>query len=175
MVLAKNLVSKFSEVGVEKIDRTVAVMKECYSRLSPHEVALVNLYVFERSSSTEAFLAKEFKEVGVVSAPFNELFFAMHDAWRGTPRIVLCLERMRKLPRLVQTGGIQHEVGHTVRHGSLHYYLLPLPPVLLDISERFNLSLEYAANLLYLISIAVKDYEVSRLLHERGCVEDQVA
>ncbi len=171
----KIVVSKFGEVGAEEIDRTVAVMKECYGRLAPHEVTLVDLYVFERSSSTEAFLAKEFKEVGVVSAPFDELFFAMHDAWRGTPRIVLCLERMRKLPRLVQTGGIRHEVGHSVLHGSLRYYLLSLPPVLLDLSKRFNLSLEYATNLLYLISIAVKDYEVSRLLHERGYVKDQVA
>ncbi len=169
------VVSKFGEVGAEEIDRTLAIMKECYSRLAPHEVALVDLYIFERSSSTEAFLANEFKEVGVVSAPFNELFFAMHDAWRGTPRIVLCLERMRKLPKLVQTGGIRHEVGHSVLHGSLHYYLLPLPPVLSDLSEHFNLSLEYATNLLYLISIAVKDYEVSRLLLERGYVEDQVA
>jgi len=171
----KIVVSKFGEVGAEEIDHTVAVMKECYRRLTPHEVTLVDLYVFERSSSTEAFLAKEFKEVGVVSAPFDELFFAMHDAWRGTSRIVLCLERTRKLPRLVQTGGIRHEVGHSVLHGSLRYYLLPLPPVLLDLAERFNLSLEYATNLLYLISIAVKDYEVSRLLHERDYVEDQVA
>jgi hypothetical protein len=29
-------------------------------------------------------------------------------------------------------------------------------------------------NLLYLISIAVKDYEVTRLLHQRGYVEDQI-
>lgn len=171
----KIVVSKFGEVGAEEIDRTIAVMKECYGRLAPHEVTLVDLYVFERSSSTEAFLAKESKEVGVVSAPFDELFFAMHDAWRGTPRFVLCLERMRKLPRLVQIGGIRHEVGHSVLHGSLRYYLLPLPPVLLNLSENFNLSLEYVTNLLYLISIAVKDYEVSRLLHERGYVEDQVA
>ena len=171
----KIVVSKFGEVGAEEIDRTVAVMKECYSRLAPHEVALVDLYIFERSSSTEAFLANEFKEVGVVSAPFDELFFAMHDAWRGTPRIVLCLEKMKKLPKLVQTGGIRHEVGHSVLHGSLRYYLLTLPPVLLDLSERFSLSLDYVTNLLYLVSIAVKDYEVSRLLHERGYVEDQVA
>jgi len=171
----KIVVSKFGEVGAEEIDPTVAVMKECYSRLAPHEVTLVDLYVFERSSSTQAFLAEEFKEVGVVSASFDELFFAMHDAWRGTPRIVLCLERMRKLSRLVQTGGIRHEVGHSVLHGSLRYYLLSLPPVLLDLSERFNLSLKYATNLLYLVSIAVKDCEVSRLLHERGYVKDQVA
>ncbi|NIR87803.1 hypothetical protein GWO13_09720, partial [Candidatus Bathyarchaeota archaeon] len=132
----KIIVSKFGEVDAKETDRTVAVMKECYDRLAPHEVTLVDLYIFERSSSTEAFLAKEFKEVRVVSAPFDELFFAMHDAWRGTPRIVLCLERMRKLPRLVQTGGIRHEVGHSVLHGSLRYYLIPLPPVLLDLSER---------------------------------------
>ena len=169
------VLSKFGEVSVEEIDRALAVMKECYDRLAPHEITLVDLYIFERSSSTEAFLAKEFKEVGVVSAPFDELFFAMHDAWRGTPRIVLCLDRMRKLSRLVQTGGIRHEVGHSVLHGSLIYYLLPLPPILLDLSQRFNISLEYATNLLYLISIAVKDYEVSRLLHERGYSEDQVA
>ncbi len=47
--------------------------------------------------------------------------------------------------------------------------------MLLNLSERLNLSLEYATNLLYLISIAVKDYEVSRLLHDRDYVEDQVA
>jgi hypothetical protein len=31
------------------------------------------------------------------------------------------------------------------------------------------------ANLLYLVSMAVKDYEVTRLLYQRGYVEDQVA
>jgi len=171
----KIVASKFGEVSTEEIDRAITVMKECYDRLAPHEVSLVDLYIFERSSSTKAFLAKESKEVGVISAPFDELFFAMHDAWRGTPRIVLCLDRMRKLPRLVQAGGIRHEVGHSVLHGSLIYYLLPLPRVLFDLSKRFNLPLEYVTNLLYLISIAVKDYEVSRLLYECGYVEDQIA
>jgi len=150
-------------------------MKECYGRLAPHEVSLVDLYVFERSSSVEAFLAKEFAEVGVVSVPIDELFFAMHDAWRGTSRITLCLERMKRLPRLVKMGGIRHEVGHSVLHGSLRYYLLSFPPALLKLADRFNLSFEYAASLLYLISIAVKDYEVSRLLHGQGYLEDQVA
>lgn len=171
----KIVISKFGEVYADEIPRTLAVVKECYSRLAPHEVALVDLYFFERSSSTQAFLAKEFKQVGVVSASFDELFFAMHDAWRGTSRIVLCLEKMRKLPRLVQTGGIRHEVGHSVLHGSLSYYLLPIPPVLSRLSKRFNFSQGYAMNLLYLISIAVKDYEVSRLLHERGYIKDQIA
>ena len=171
----KIVVSKFGEVKASEIDHIVGVMEECYGRLAPHEVALVDLYVFERSSSVNAFTAKEYEEVGVVSASFDELFFAMHDAWRGTSRIILCLERMKKLPKLVQVGGIRHEVGHSVLHGNLRYYLLSLPPALLDLADRFDVSLQYATNLLYLISIAVKDYEVSRLLYERGYVEDQIA
>ncbi|MFQ5836990.1 MAG: hypothetical protein ACE5HG_03960, partial [Candidatus Bathyarchaeia archaeon] len=169
------VVSKFGEVDNESIDSVIEVMEECYSRLTPHEVSLVDLYLFERSSSVEAFFAKECREVGVASAPFDELFFAMHDAWRGIPRITLCLEKMKKLPRLVKMGGIHHEVGHSILHGNLRYYLLSFPPALMKIADRFNLSFEYMTNLLYLISIAVKDYEVTRLLHQRGYVEDQVA
>ena len=169
------IVSRFGEVKGIEIDSVIRVMKDCYGRLVPHEVTIVDLYVFERSSLVEAFLAKEYKQVGVASASFDELFFAMHDAWRGTSRIILCLERMKKLPRLVRLGGIRHEVGHSVLHGSLQYYLIPLPSVLLKLADRFNLSREYITNILYLISIAVKDYEVSRLLYERGYVDDQVA
>ncbi|MFQ5758521.1 MAG: hypothetical protein ACE5IF_02445 [Candidatus Bathyarchaeia archaeon] len=171
----KIIVSRFGEVKGREIDHVIKVMRECYGRLMPHEVALVDLYVFERSSLVKAFLAREYNQVGVASAPFDELFFAMHDAWRGTPRIILCLERMKKLPRLVRLGGVRHEVGHSVLHGSLQYYLIPLPPVLLELADRFDLSREYTTNILYLISIAVKDYEVSRLLYDRGYVNDQVA
>jgi len=169
------VVSKFGKVEDETINSVIETMEECYSRLAPHEVSLVDLYVFERSSSVEAFLAKECVEIGVTSASFNEQFFAMHDAWRGTPRITLCFERMKRLPELVKIGGIHHEVGHSVLHGSLRHYLLPFPPALLELANRFNLPFEYVANMLYLISIAVKDYEVSRLLYGRGYLEDQVA
>jgi len=168
-------VSKFGKVDDEEMHHVVGLMEECYGRLEPHEVELVDLYVFERSSSVNAFLARESEEVGVVSAPFNDSFFAMHDAWRRTSRIILCVERMRSsLPKLVQEGGIRHEVGHSVLHGDLRFYLLPVSPAFLELADSFGFSREYAANLLYLVSIAVKDYEVSRLLTERGYIEDQL-
>jgi hypothetical protein len=169
------VVSKYGTIDDEEIERITETMQECYNRLAPHEVSLVDLYLFERSSSAEAFFAKERRKVGVASAPFDELFFAMHDAWRGMPRITLCLEKMKKLPRLVKTGGIRHEVGHSILHGNLSYYVLSFHPALLKVVDRFNLSFEYMINLLYLISIAVKDYEVTRLLHGQGYVKDQIA
>jgi len=60
-------------------------------------------------------------------------------------------------------------------HGDLRYYLLPFPPTLLELANRFGFSRDYATNVLYLVSIAVKDYEVTSLLYKRGYVEDQVA
>ncbi|MEM3703539.1 MAG: hypothetical protein QXX79_03855 [Candidatus Bathyarchaeia archaeon] len=173
--MVRIVVSKFGDVRDDEVASIVGVMEECYSRLMPHDVHLVDLYIFERSSSAEAFLAKERSEAGVLTASFDELFFAMHDAWRGTPRITLCLEKMRNLPELVKVGGIRHEVGHTILHGSLQYYLLPFPSSLIETTKRFNLSAEYSRNILYLVSIAVKDYEVTRLLYRRGYFEDQAA
>jgi hypothetical protein len=169
------IVSKFGNVKANRIGQILEIMKECYYRLMPHDVIILDLCVFERSSSLDAFLRKEYREVGVVSAPFDELFFAMHDAWRGTPRISLCLERMEKLPRSVWLGGIRHEVGHSVLHGNLQYYLIPMPVPLLTFADRFDLSRDHVTSILYLISIAVKDYEVTRLLHERGYAKDQKA
>jgi len=173
--LVRIVVSKFGEISHATVDSVLKTMTECYERLKPHNVELVDLYLFERSSAADAFLLKEASEVGVVSSPFGELFFATHDAWRGTPRIILCLEKMQGLPELVQVGGIRHEVGHSVLHGSLQYYLLSLPSAPLELVNRFGLSTDYAMNLFYLVSIAVKDYEVTRLLHQRGYIEDQMA
>jgi hypothetical protein len=168
-------VSKFGRVDDEEVQQVVKFIEECYGRLAPHEVELVDLYLFETSSSVDAFLARESREMGVASAQLNDSFFAMHDAWRGTSRIILCIERLRMLPKLVQEGVIRHEVGHSVLHGELSYYLLSIPPVLLDLADRFHFPKEHAFNILYLVSIAVKDYEVSRLLTERGYFDDQFA
>lgn len=158
------VIHKYGRVREEEAAKIVEVMGECYTRLRPHKVSFVDLCLFERSSSMEAFFARERGVVGVATAPFDEEFFAMHDAWRGIPRISVCLERVRNLPELVKIGGIRHEVGHSILHGELQYYLLPHLPSLMEIENRFNLPAEYSRNLLYLVSIAVKDYEVTRLL-----------
>ena len=173
--LVRIVTSKFGDVCEKSVSSILRVMNECYKRLEPHEVELVDLYIFEHASTAHAFLLKESIRAGVTSTFFGEKFFAMHDAWKGTPRITLCLDRIEVLPKLVQLGGIRHEVGHSVLHGSLKYYVLSLPPSLSELAKRFSLPLPYLMDMLYLISIAVKDYEVSRLLYERGYVEDQVA
>jgi len=170
------VVSRFGRVADEAVDEIVFTMKECYERLVPHEVEIVDLYIFERSSAVNAFLRTESSRVGVASHPsFGERFFSLHDAWRGTPRIIVCLERMKRLPLVAQRGGIRHEVGHSVLHGSPSCYMFPVPKALQNLATRFGLPRTYVTNVLYLISIAVKDYEVSRLLKSHGYIRCQMA
>jgi len=173
--MVRILVSKFGDIRSETVDSIFSIMEECYNRLEPHGLSLVDLYLFERSSVLEAFLSQEYAKMGVTSSRFDEDFYATHDAWRGTPRISISVERMQSLPELIRAGILRHEVGHSILHGSPQYYIFPIPHLLLEASERFDLPIQYLNDLLYLISIAVKDFEVTRLLHTGGYIEDQVA
>jgi hypothetical protein len=170
------VVSRFGEVADDAVNEIVSTMKECYERLSLYGVELVDLYVFERSSAVDAFLRAESVRVGVASHPsFGERFFSLHDAWQGTPRIIVCLERMKRLPPLARKGGVRHEVGHSILHGNPSYYMFPVPAALQNLARHFGLSRTYVTNMLYLISVAVKDYEVSRLLKNHGYIGCQIA
>ncbi|MEM2320825.1 MAG: hypothetical protein QXS79_02940 [Candidatus Bathyarchaeia archaeon] len=172
--MVRVVVSRYGKVPDEELLSILNIMEECYSRLMPHEVSLVDLYIFESYSLAESFILRERVSLGVLTTLFlEESFFAMHDAWRGVPRITLFLDKLEVLPELVRVGGIRHEVGHTVLHGSLEYYLLALPASLLQAIDEFNIPLEYARSMLYLVSIAVKDYEVTRLLYTHGYIDDQ--
>lgn len=173
--MVKIVLQKLGEVSEESVNNVLSVIQECYERLRPHGVQILDLLLFSAPSTMSAFYSRERVAVGVVSEDVGESFIAMHDAWRGTSRIGVCMSKLNDLPLPVQIGTLRHEVGHSVLHGSMEYYVFPIEAPLMEAAERLRLSKEYLFNLLYLISIAVKDFEVTRLLSERGYVEDQVA
>jgi hypothetical protein len=173
--VVKIVLSKFGDVSDERVGEVTKILEECYERLEPRDLPLVDLYLFATSRSLKSFLFRERSMAGVVSTPIDESFYAMHDAWRGIPRIIVCFERMNELPELVQVGVLRHEAAHSVLHGSLEYYIFPIPQTLVEASEKFAFSKNFTLDLLYLISIAVKDFEVTRLLVKKGYLDDQVA
>ena len=150
-------------------------MNDCYYRIDSSAVKIVDLYLFDRSSRMNAFLSEEKRKLGIKTSAFEASFFAVHDAWRGTPRIMLAYDRMLALPELVRVGSLRHEIAHTILHGSVEYYSFAAPSFLFKLENEGLVSRQIAGDLLYLVSIAVKDYEVTRLLYENGLVEDQIA
>lgn len=172
--MVKIIVEKFGKINEGLSGEILDALNECYSRLQPHAVQIVDLYLFQQSSTMNAFLSDEKTRLGVATSPFDAYFMATHDAWRGTPRIMVALDTMLELSGLIRLGAIRHEAAHTVLHGSLEYYIFPIPTGLRSGKLNF-LSRQYMLDIVYLVSIAVKDCEVSRLLYGKGYLEDQVA
>jgi len=150
-------------------------MNRCYSRINAHVVDIVDLHIFGKSSAMNAFMSEEKRRLGISTSAFEVSFFALHDAWRGTPRIMIACDKMSSLPKLVGIGGLHHELAHTVLHGSPEYYLFAVPIFVLRLETDGVISRQIMGDLLYLASVAVKDYEVTRLLYGKGFVRDQVA
>ena len=166
---------RFGDLKESFVVEVLGIMDDCYNRINAEAVKIVDLYLFDKSSAMNAFLVEEKRKLGIATSAFEASFFAVHDAWRGTPRIMVAYDRMLTLPELVRVGSLQHEVAHTILHGSLEYYSFAVPTFLFKLENEGLVSRQIIWDLLYLVSIAVKDYEVTRLLYENGFLEDQVA
>ena len=173
--MVRIVVCRFGGVEEGFVQRVLGVLNDCFGRVGAEAVEIVDVYVFERSSSMNAFVNDEKRKLGIGTSAFEESFLAVHDAWRGTPRIMVAHDKMLHVPELVGTGALRHEAAHAVLHGSLEYYSFPAPVSLLELEGRGVVSRQITMDLVYLASVAVKDFEVTRLLYEKGYVEDQLA
>ena len=153
----------------------LSFFEECYGRLRPEGLDLVEVALFENDRLWRGRMAAERKRARVVSAEFDDAFIAAHDAWTGIPRISISLERQKALAHLVWEGALRHEVGHSILHGSLEYYVFPMPRPLLKVADEFPTLTRHLTDILYLLTLAVKDMEVTKLLVSNGYVEDQTA
>ena len=157
------------------VEMTLEVLNGFYNRVKAAAPQIIDLYLFGRSSSMNAFLGREKTRLGIGTSDLDSSFFALHDAWRGIPRIIAAQDRLSELPRQVILGVLHHEAAHTILHGSLEFYTFPVPMSILRLERKGVVSKQLARDLLYSASLAVKDYEVTRLLLEKSYVEDQVA
>jgi len=168
-------VTSFGDVENRFAGKVLGIMGDCYNRINPNAVEIVDLYLFDKSSAMNAFLSEEKRSLRIQTSAFESSFFAVHDAWHGTPRIMVAYDKTLVLPELVSVGALHHEVAHTILHGSLENYVFSTPTSLLELERDGIISRQIGRDLLYLVSVAVKDYEVTRLLYENGYVEDQIA
>jgi len=169
------VVRRFGDIKERFVEKVLGFLNDCYNRLGAHPVDIVEVYIFEKSSSMNAFMNGEKRKLGIETLAFEESFLAVHDAWQGTPRIMVAYDKMMHVPKLVGIGALRHEAAHSALHGSLEYYSFSTPMFLIELERNHVISRQVIRDLVYVASIAVKDYEVTRLLYEKGCVEDQAA
>jgi len=149
-------------------------LEECYRRLPTSDLEVVQVCLLDTLERLTQFLAAEHAELGIAS-PLGEEFLALHDAWRGVPRITICRERLAEVPPLVGLGAIRQQVAHSILHGAPEYYVFTLSRDLLGKGQERGLSPAALQQLLYYVAIAVKDHEVVRLMVTHGYVDCQAA
>ena len=57
--MVKVVLKKFGEIPEESVGNTIGVIEECYERLRPHEVEILDLLLFSDSSSMHSFYSLE--------------------------------------------------------------------------------------------------------------------
>jgi hypothetical protein len=149
-------------------------LEECYRRLPISGLEVVQVRLLDTVQRLREFLAAEHAELSI-AGPIGEEFLALHDAWHGLPRITLCHERLAEVPHLVGLGAIRQQVAHSILHGSPEYYVFKLSRNILEKGRERGLAPVALQQLLYYVAIAVKDYEVVRLLVTHGYVDCQAA
>lgn len=123
-------------------------------------VDYLEIYFYGSSQQKILFIESEAIDLGVIAV--GE-FIAMHEAWRGWPRIHIDYEKCNKLRDNHLRSVVVHEISHAILHGSPIYY-----SVVFQLSDIPELSLEDVARLLYIATTIVKDMDVHEFLIESG-------
>lgn len=133
---------------------------------------LIYLILIKDRGSFGSYLTSTHIEAGVASHPAYDEYECSHDAFLGVPRIVLCEEALRNLPRRVQAGAILHEGAHSILHGVLEAYIM-IPTINFQkLMESYTIAKELLNSFIFILSIAVKDYEATKLLLKLGFREE---
>jgi hypothetical protein len=162
------------QVTQDQLQEIQGTLEECYPRLGQWLPEKVEVHVFDTGAQMAAFLASDKAELGITTSG-DDAFICSHDAWRGSPRLLICTERLFALSAVARLGALRHEAAHTVLHGALAYYVFRIPQDCLELAQAKGMELAMLQQVLYYCATAVKDFEVTRLLLHQGYRECQIA
>ncbi len=102
-------------------------------------------------------------------------FLAIHDAWRGYPRIHVCQERLEGISSPVIQGAVHHELSHALHHGTAEFYTFRFSNDLQEAGRSYGFDLSLLQQCVYFLSVAVKDREAVGWLAGIGLGFSQIA
>jgi len=123
--------------------------------------------IWRRMDELQSFYQQEKQELGIVTGEETD-FLATHEAWRGDPRIHICQERVKNVPDVVLQSVLHHEISHALLHGAPEFYTFRYSTKLQEAGRICGLDLALLQQCVYLLSIAIKDYDVVTRLTDIG-------
>jgi len=148
------------------------IFRDCYRRFGSGIPYKVEIHVVDKEANMRALLKEDRLRLGMTTGSDDE-FVCSHDAWRGYPRVICSLDRLTKLNKLGRLGAIRREAAHSVLHGSMEYYIFRIPDECRHTATIKALEPAVLDQALYYVSLAVKDFEATRLLVQHGFIDCQ--
>lgn len=148
------------------------IFRDCYRRFGSRIPYKVEIHLVDREANMRALLKEDKLRLGITTGG-DEEFICSHDAWRGYPRVICSLDRLTKLNKLGRLGAIRHEAAHSALHGSLEYYIFRIPDECRHTAAIKALEPPVLDQALYYVSVAVKDFEATRLLVQHDFIDCQ--
>ena len=140
----------------------------------PSSPPCLSVSIWKTMEKYQDFYQREKKERGVVTGEETD-FLATHDAWRGYPRIHICQERLMAIAGTIVQGVIHHETGHALHHGAPEFYTFRFSNRLQEAGRSYGLDLPLLQQCVYLLSVAIKDQDVTLWLAKNGLGSSQLA
>jgi len=127
----------------------------------------ISINIWKRVDELQSFYQQEKQELGIVTGEETN-FLATHEAWRGDPRIHICQERVKDIPDVVIQSVLHHEIGHALLHGTPEFYTFRYSTKLQEAGRICGLDLALLQQCVYMLSVAIKDYDVVTWLSDLG-------
>jgi len=135
--------------------------------------AVISINIWRHMNELQSFYQQEKHELGIATGEEMD-FLATHEAWRGDPRIHICQERVKDVPDVVLQGVLHHEISHAIHHGTPEFYTFRYSTKLQETGRLCGLDLALLQQCVYMISLAIKDYDVVTWLTDIGLGHGQL-
>lgn len=142
------------DVSKDFIDKVLSIIKKFLEIVD--SIDYLEVYIYGFTEYKLSFLESEALELGVMVVGD---FVAMHEAWRGWPRIHVDYEKCSSISDEYLEAVIVHEVSHAILHGSPVYYSIAI-----TVEKLPELNYEELAKAIYVATTVVKDIDVHEFL-----------
>jgi hypothetical protein len=135
--------------------------------------AVISINIWRRMDELQSFYQQERQELGIATGEETD-FLATHEAWRGDPRIHICQEKVKYVPDVVLQSVLHHEISHAIHHGTPEFYTFRYSAKLQEAGRLCGLDLALLQQCVYMLSVAIKDYDVVTWLTDIGLGHGQL-
>ena len=155
-----NVVTRGSVSGGVK-NEVVNTVKDCFKNFGSHVPYRLEILLTDSEAILKDYLRQEKFNQGIIEEePLDE---------------VCRYEKLSQFNKQARQGIIRHQAAHSALHGSLEFRIFKIPEESRQIAMVKNIDNLTLENAIHKLSLAIKDFEATRLLAEHNYVNCQLA